>query len=69
MTRGTESITLSAAQHDKLGLLHCGVTREGFVAVAGDTADIADGETIEFERAHVTVVRKGDGYTFTRSHR
>lgn len=67
MTTGNESITLTSAKHDKLGLLHCGVTREGFVAVAGDTSDIADGEKVEFERVHVTVVRKGDAYTFTRN--
>lgn len=67
MTTGSESITLSAAQHDKLGVLHCGVTREGFVGVAGDTADIADGEAVEFKRVRVTVTRKGGEYTFTRS--
>lgn len=67
MTSGSESITLTATHHDKLGLLHCGVTREGFIAVAGDTADIADGEEIRFERTGVTVNRKGGEYTFTRS--
>ncbi len=65
MTTGNESITLTAPHHDKLGSLHCGVTREGFVAVAGDTADITDGAQVEFERSHVTVMRKGGDYTFT----
>lgn len=65
MATESESITLTSPHHDKLGLLHCGVTREGFVAVAGDTADIHDGEEIEFERTHVTVMRKSGEYTFT----
>ncbi|MEN8108229.1 MAG: hypothetical protein ABFS22_09505 [Pseudomonadota bacterium] len=65
MATSNESITLTPTHHDKLGLLHCGVTREGFVAVAGDTADITDGEAVEFERTHVTVKRTGSDYTFT----
>ena len=67
MASANESITLTATHHDKLGLLHCGVTREGFIAVAGDTANIADGEEIKFERTRVAVTRKGGEYTFTRS--
>ena len=66
MTTDNESITLTSPHHDKLGSLHCGVTREGFVAVAGDTADISDGEKVDFERTHVTVTRKSGEYTFTR---
>jgi len=68
MATTDESITLTAPHHDKLGSLHCGVTRDGFVAVAGDTADIADGEEIEFDRLHVAVQRNGGEYTFTRHH-
>jgi hypothetical protein len=66
MTTENESITLISPHHNKLGLLHCGVTREGLVAVAGDIADIADGEEIKFERWHVTVRRNGGEYIFTR---
>lgn len=66
MNTDSESITLSARHHDKLGMLHCGVTRAGFVAVGGDVADITDGGKIEFPRHQVTVERKGDEYTFTR---
>lgn len=61
-----DSITLNAPQHDKLGVLHCGVTREGFVAVAGDTHDINDGQEVVFDRAKIKVVRKDGEYTFTR---
>lgn len=66
MTSENQSITLAPAHHDKLGSLHCGVTREGFIAVAGDVADIGDGEAVEFDRTHVTVKRSGTEYTFTR---
>lgn len=61
-----ESITLSVPEHDKLGVVHCGVTREGFVSVAGETHDIADGETVHISRVKVSVTRDGDEYAFTR---
>jgi len=66
MASDDESITLTARHHDKPGTLHCGVTREDFVAVGGDVSAIVDGQKVEFERLHVSVVRKGDEYTFTR---
>lgn len=59
-------LTLNPHQYGKLGLMHCGVTHSGFVAVAGDTADIADGQTLTFARVRVRVTRKGDEYTFLR---
>lgn len=68
MSSEDESITLAPAQHDKLGVMHCGVTREGFIAVAGDTANIEDGQQLKFERVKVAVTRKGSEYTFTRYH-
>lgn len=60
------TLTLTAPHHDKLGVIHCGVTREGFVAVCGDRRDIADGEEIVFEKAGVKAKRKGSEYIFTR---
>jgi hypothetical protein len=62
----SESVTLHIPEHGKLGLLHCGVTREGFVSVAGETHDIADGETVPIRRVAVRVTRHGDEYTFTK---
>lgn len=59
-------LTLAPHQHGKLGILHCGVTHDGFVAVGGDTADIADGQTVSFARNRVIVTRKGGQYTFMR---
>ena len=41
-----DSITLGPREHDKLGIYHCGVTRDGFISVAGDPRNIADGESI-----------------------
>ncbi len=64
----TETLTLTPHQHGKLGILHCGVTREGFIAVAGDVADIEDGQEIRFDRTGVTVKREGSEYHFRRSH-
>ena len=61
-----ESITLSPPEHDKIGVIHCGVTREGFVSVAGETHDITDGDTVKIYRVKITVTRKGDEYIFTK---
>ncbi len=68
MTKQQEEVTLTSPHHGKLGSLHCGVTREGFIAVAGDVADIEDGQSVNFERTHVTVERHGKEYTFHREH-
>ena len=61
-----ESITLNPARHDKPGVYHCGVTREGRITVAGDPRDIADGESVYFERSNITATRNGSDYTFSR---
>jgi hypothetical protein len=61
-----ESITLAPRNNGKIGVLYCGVTREGFIAVAGDPRDIADGEEILFGRSGIKVIRNGSEYTFSR---
>ena len=61
-----EPITLAPRNHGKVGIYHCGVTREGFVAVAGDIQDLADGKSYLFERCGITAKRKGSEYTFSR---
>ena len=66
MSENTETLTLAPAEHDKLGIIHCGVTREGFIAVGGEPRDIDDGEEILFERVAVKARRQGSVYTFTR---
>jgi hypothetical protein len=60
------TLTLGPGQHDKLGILHCGVTRDGFIAVAGDPRNIADGEEIVFDKVKVSTRREGNSYIFTR---
>ena len=60
------TLILTPGKHDKLGILHCGVTREGFIAVAGDPRDIADGEEILFEKVHAKAKRQGSEYTFSK---
>jgi len=66
MSENTETLTLAPAEHDKLGIIHCGVTREGFIAVGGEPRDIDDGEEILFERVSIKARRQGSEYTFTR---
>ena len=46
MSDDDDTLTLQATKHDKLGIIHCGVTREGFIAVGGEPRNIADGEEI-----------------------
>ena len=62
----TDTLTLTAARHGKLGIIHCGVTREGFIAVGGEPRDIEDGQEILFERTGIKARRQGGEYTFTR---
>jgi hypothetical protein len=66
MPEENNTLTLKVTQHDKLGIIHCGVTREGFIAVGGDPRDIADGEEILFERAGIRAKRNGSEYIFTK---
>ena len=60
------TLTLTPLHHDKIGIVHCGVTREGFIAVAGDPRDIADGEEIFFEKVNIRAKRQGSEYIFTK---
>jgi hypothetical protein len=69
MSDTTETLTLAPARHGKLGIIHCGVTREGFIAVGGDPRDIEDGEDIVFARVAIKARRQGSEYTFTRATR
>ena len=66
MSTDDDTLTLQATKHDRLGIIHCGVTREGFIAVGGEPRNIADGEEILFERTGIRATRKGDDYIFTR---
>ncbi|MGB5540117.1 MAG: hypothetical protein WBO37_08530 [Gammaproteobacteria bacterium] len=63
----TDTLTLAPAEHDKLGIIHCGVTREGFIAVGGDPRAIEDGQEILFERMGIKDRRQGSEYTFRRA--
>ncbi|MDX2506025.1 MAG: hypothetical protein QNL62_16325 [Gammaproteobacteria bacterium] len=59
-------ITLHPHEHDKLGILHCEVIREGRISVAGNPRDNANGESIFFERSGITAKRTGSEYNFSR---
>lgn len=65
MTADGETITLAPRKHGKLGLLHCGVTREGLVVVAGEQKEIADRQQVKMEKTTVVVSRNGEDYTFS----
>jgi hypothetical protein len=67
MSENSETLTLTPARHNKLGIIHCGVTREGFIAVGGEPRDIGDGEEILFKRVAIKARRQGSEYTFTRA--
>ena len=67
MSEESNTLTLEEGKHDKLGIVHCGVTREGFIAVRGDPRDIADGEEILFERVGIKAKRNGSDYVFTKA--
>ncbi|MEN8174842.1 MAG: hypothetical protein ABFS23_03710 [Pseudomonadota bacterium] len=60
------SITLTALHYDTIGVVHCGVTREGFVTCAGDVANIDDGGEVAFERPGIVAKRNGSDYTFSK---
>jgi hypothetical protein len=67
MSADNDTLILAPTKHDKLGLVHCGVTREGFIAVGGEPRNIDDGEEILFERTGIRARRQGSEYTFSRS--
>lgn len=66
MSENAQTITLAPRAYGKLGVLHCGVTREGLVTVAGDVQGVEDGKKVMFTKSGVAVSRKGSEYTFTK---
>jgi hypothetical protein len=67
MSTDSATLTLAPTEHDKLGIVHCGVTRPGFIAVGGEPRNIEDGQEIVFARTGIRARRQGGEYTFTRS--
>ena len=62
-----QTITLTPHHYAKLGVVHCGVTHEGLIAVGGDPREIADGEEIFCERTRIKAKRRDGEYTFTKA--
>lgn len=60
-------MTLGPRSYDKMGIVHCGVIREGRITVAGEIADIDDGEEKALYGGKIKVQRTGEEYTFTRA--
>lgn len=61
------TLCLEAREYDTIGLIHCGVTREGLVAIGGQQFNVEDGEEQTAEHVGITVRREGEQYTFTKS--
>lgn len=59
-------IVLQAPNYDKLGSIHCGVTRPGFVAVGGQVSNLDNGHGILFTKTQIVVCRSDDDYVFVR---
>jgi hypothetical protein len=62
----SESLTLNPPRYDKLGVVHCGVIREGAVTCGGDIVLLEDGAEHHFERLRIRVKRSGSDYTFEK---
>lgn len=61
------TLRLEAREYDTIGLIHCGVTREGLVAIGGQQFNVEDGEKQTAEHVGITVRREGEQYTFSKS--
>ena len=67
MASEDNTITLGPRETGKLGISHCGVTRDGFIVVVGEQRDITDGKTITFDRVGITASRLANVYTFAKN--
>ncbi len=61
------TLRLEAREYDTIGPIHCGVTREGLVAIGGQQFNIEDGEEQTAEYVGITVRREGEQYTFSKT--
>ena len=62
----SDTLTLKPPHYDKLGIVHCGVIREGTVTCGGDITMLEDGEAHTFERTGIMVKRTGSEYSFEK---
>ena len=63
----SESLTLNPPHYDKLGIVHCGVIREGTVTCGGDIVQLEDGDEYRFDRNGILVKRTGSDYSFDKT--
>ena len=61
------TLCLEAREYDTIGPIHCGVTREGFVAIGGRQFQVEDGEEQTADYVGITVRREGEQYTFSKT--
>lgn len=61
------TVRLEAREYDTIGAIHCGVTREGLVAIGGQQFQVDDGGEQTAEHVGISVRREGEQYTFTKA--
>lgn len=61
------TLRLEAREYGTIGPVHCGVTREGTVAVGGRQYQVEDGGEQTAEHVGITVRREGEQYTFSKT--
>lgn len=59
-------LELKPPHYDKLGVVHCGVVRDGTVTCGGDLVRLEDGAEHTFERNGIKVRRSGSDYAFEK---
>ena len=62
-----DTLRLEAREYDTLGPIHCGVTREGLVAIGGRQFNVEDGEERVAEHVGIMVRREGEQYAFSKT--
>jgi hypothetical protein len=62
----SDALTLNPPHYDRLGVVHCGVIREGTVTCGGDIACLEDGQEHTFPRTRIKVKRSGSDYAFEK---
>ena len=62
-----KTLCLEAREYGTIGVVHCGVTRDGLVAIGGRQIELEDGEVKAAENIGITVRREGEQYTFSET--
>ena len=61
------TLRLEAREYGTIGPIHCGVTRDGLVAIGGRQFQVEDGKEQIADYVGITVRREGEQYTFSKT--